>query len=85
MLEDKKNDTTGLAGAFCTEDLLRKVGGNLFQLVRVAAKRALELDAGKPALISGPLPEKLTTLALEEISQGKVVYKNNKMKEMEEK
>ncbi len=74
MREDKKNDAAELSSMYCTEDLLNKVGGNLFQLVRVAAKRALELDEGKPPLISDP-SEKVTTTALQEIIKGKVVFK----------
>jgi DNA-directed RNA polymerase omega subunit len=60
----------------CLEDLLNQIGGNVFQLVRIAANRALEIDAGKPLLIGNPTSDKVTTIALEEIVQGKVAYKN---------
>ena len=58
------------------EDLLAKADGSVYKLVRLAAKRALELSEGQPPLIKNPSTDKVTTLALEEIAQGKVVYKN---------
>ena len=81
MQGNNKRDPSILPGVFCTEELLAKVGGNLFQLVRVASTRALELDSGRPPLISNPISDKVTTIALEEITQGKVVFLSNKMKD----
>ena len=75
MREDGKKENVRLLNVNCTQDLLSKLGGNLFQLVRVAANRALELDAGKPALVPFLASEKVTTIALREIAQGKVVLK----------
>ena len=81
MRETEKKESIKLPAVFCTEDLLSKIGGNFFQLVRIASARALELDAGKPPLISDIYTDKVTTIALEEIIQGKVVYKYKGIKE----
>lgn len=74
MIEGKK-EVSKLPHVFCSEELLSKIGGNVFQLVRIASNRALELDAGRPCLISDPSTDKVTTTALEEIAQGKIAYK----------
>lgn len=55
------------------EKLLHNSQGSLYRLVRLAMVRALELADGKPSLIKNPMSEKLATIALQEISQGKVV------------
>ena len=81
MQDNEKRNIVKLPSVFCSEDLLSKVGGNVFQLVRIAANRALELDSGKPSLISNFSSDKVTTIALEEIVQGKVVLKSKKTKE----
>lgn len=62
------------------EDLLPKAGGSVYALVRLAANRALELSEGKPPLIRNPRSDKATTIALEEILQGKIEAKNNSAK-----
>ena len=60
------------------ENLLSHAGGSVYRLVRIAAKRALEISEGQPPLIKNPSSDKPTTTALEEIAQGRVVYKNGK-------
>lgn len=55
------------------EDLLGKCG-SIYKLVLLAAKRAKELADGAPPLIETS-QRKVTSLALEEILQGKVLYK----------
>lgn len=55
------------------EGLLEKVG-SVYKLVIVAARRALELSDGAERLVATKL-DKPTTVALEEIRQGKVTYK----------
>lgn len=55
------------------EDLLPKAGGSVYKLVRMAARRAIELADGNPKLIQVPDSEKTPTVALEEIRAGKVV------------
>lgn len=57
------------------EQLLPKVGGNVYKLSTLAFRRALELANGQPKLIEAPLNEKLATTALREIIAGKVVSK----------
>ncbi len=56
------------------ENLLPRAGGSVYKLVRMAANRALEISEGKPALVKAGT-DKPTTIALEEILQGKVESK----------
>lgn len=58
------------------ENLLGKSGGSVYKLVRLASKRASELADNKPNLIDAPNSQKLATIALREISAGKVVLKD---------
>lgn len=60
-------------GQTAIEELLRRSNG-LYRLVILAAKRAKELAEGAPRLIEGGT-RKATSVALEEIVQGKVLYK----------
>lgn len=55
------------------EELLKRCG-SAYKLVLLAAKRAKELADGSPTLVESQ-SRKVTTLALEEILQGKVLYK----------
>ena len=55
------------------EELLRRCG-SVYKLVILAAKRAKELSNGSPPLIETS-HKKATSIALEEILQGKVLYK----------
>ena len=55
------------------EDLLKRCG-SIYRLVILAAKRAKEVSEGSPPLIENH-PRKVTSIALEEILQGKVLYK----------
>lgn len=57
------------------EELLPHSGGSVYRLVRMAANRATELSDGKPCLIQKPGSDKFTTIALEEITQGKIEAK----------
>ena len=52
------------------QDLLVKTG-SIYKLVILASRRAVELSAGSPKLVEAD-KEKLSTIALEEIAQGKV-------------
>ncbi|MDP2652436.1 MAG: DNA-directed RNA polymerase subunit omega [Candidatus Omnitrophota bacterium] len=58
------------------ERLLPKTGYSIYRLVRLAANRAMELADGQPKLVENVSSEKVTTIALEEIMQGKVVLKD---------
>lgn len=55
------------------EELLKKTG-SAYRLVLLAAKRAKELAEGSPTLVNTS-KHKATSVALEEILQGKVSYK----------
>ncbi|MBP9854932.1 MAG: DNA-directed RNA polymerase subunit omega [Candidatus Omnitrophica bacterium] len=57
--------------------MLATSGGSVFRLTRLAMNRALELASGMPALIKHHPSANLTTIALEEIAQGKVVHKDS--------
>ncbi|MCD4779499.1 MAG: DNA-directed RNA polymerase subunit omega [Candidatus Omnitrophica bacterium] len=57
--------------------LLPKAGKSIFALARIAMLRSLEIHCGSPPLIDHSPTDKETTIALTEISQGKVVLKNN--------
>ena len=67
------------------DELLPRAGGSVYKLVRMAANRALELADGKPALIAKIKTDKLTTIALEEIAQGKIECVNGAKKSPEVK
>ncbi len=57
------------------EKLLPRANGSIYGLVRMASVRALELADGKPPLVQGLVSEKVTTVALQEILEGKVESK----------
>ncbi len=61
------------------EDLLPKAGDSIYRLVRIASNRAKELAEGKPSLIDKPSSKKETTTALEEICQGRIVFRDGKV------
>ncbi len=56
------------------EELLKRCG-SMYKLVVLAAKRAKEISDGAPPLVEMD-HEKVTSIALEEIRQGKVLYKS---------
>ena len=55
------------------EDLLPRAGGSVYKLVRIASKRALEISETGVKMVIMPSETKLTTVALEEIKEGKVL------------
>ncbi|MCA9407221.1 MAG: DNA-directed RNA polymerase subunit omega [Candidatus Omnitrophica bacterium] len=57
------------------EELLEKSDFSIYRLVRMAAKRALEISEGRKCLVENPSSDKATSMALEEIFQGKIEYK----------
>ncbi len=57
------------------EKLLVRSGKSVYKLVLMAAKRATELADGAPKLIDFPSSQKTTTIALDEILEGKVELK----------
>lgn len=58
------------------EKLLSKSKYSVYTLVRMAAKRSMELADGAPHLVEHFSSQKTTTIALEEIIQGKVSLKD---------
>lgn len=59
------------------EPLLEKTG-NLYQLVLLCSQRAIQLANGDPKLVDISLKTKVSTIALEEIHQGKIGIKRPK-------
>ena len=57
------------------EELLRRCG-SVYKVVILAAKRAKEIADGSPVLVDTN-QRKVTSVALEEIVQGKVLYKSD--------
>lgn len=57
------------------EELLPKANYSIYKLVSMASARALELSEGARCLAENCTSEKFTTMALEEIAQGKVELK----------
>ncbi len=60
------------------ENMLDKSDYSIFKLVILASKRALELAEGQPKLVDADPSLKPSTIALEEIAEGKVRYKKPK-------
>ena len=70
------------------EELLPRANHSIYKLVSMASIRALELSDGKRCLAENTNTEKFTTMALEEIAQGKIEIKeasNGKTVKKEEK
>ena len=61
------------------DELLKKVG-SLYKLCNLAAIRAMELNSGMKKLVDAGPNEKLTTIAIREIAEGKVKLKIAKAK-----
>ncbi len=67
-------------GYHSLEELLPKSNESVYRLVRMAAARAMELADGKSKLIENPSSDKITTIALEEIMDGRVALKDSSEK-----
>ena len=59
------------------ENLLDKTDNSIYKLVILASRRALELNEGSPKLVETE-SKKVSTVALEEIREGKIVMKAKK-------
>ena len=57
------------------EKVIDKVDYNMYKLVVLASRRAIELEEGLPSLISVDSQMKKTSVALLEIAEGKVGIK----------
>ena len=60
------------------EKLIDKSHGSMYKLVILVARRALELSEGAPRLIDVPSDTRVTTLAMQEIAEGKIVIAEKK-------
>jgi DNA-directed RNA polymerase omega subunit len=63
------------------ETLLDKSNNSIYKLVILASKRALEVAEGQPKMVEAGPAVKPSTVALMEISAGKVACKKTKAKE----
>ncbi|MDD2680050.1 MAG: DNA-directed RNA polymerase subunit omega [Candidatus Omnitrophica bacterium] len=63
------------------EKMLDRSENSIYKLVNLAAKRALEIAEGQPKLVAESAAAKPSTIALHEISDGKVQAKKLKAKE----
>ncbi len=64
-----------------TGQLLDKSCDSVYKLVILASKRALEIAEGQPKLVQMSSSAKPSTIALQEVSQGKVFCKKAKPKD----
>jgi len=55
--------------------MLPGAGGNIFCLARIAMVRALQIHEGSKPLVEHNVDDKVTSIALREIAQGKVIFK----------
>lgn len=60
------------------EKLLDKADNSMYKLVLLAAKRTLELVEGQPSVVSANSSLKPSSIALEEIAEGKVRLRKKK-------
>lgn len=58
------------------ERLLDRTGGSVYKLVVLASRRALAIAEGQVKLVEGDSTTKPSAVALKEILEGKVCYKN---------
>ena len=63
------------------EKLLDKSIGSIYKLVILASKRALEIAEGQPKLVADDASIKPSTVALHEITAGKIEARKTKVKE----
>jgi len=62
------------------DKLVPNAGGSVFLLARIAMLRSIEIYNGSRPLVDHKLLDKATTIALKEISEGKVTLKNGPLK-----
>jgi DNA-directed RNA polymerase omega subunit len=63
--------------AIARDELLGKVS-SVYKLCNLAAIRAMELNAGMKKLVEADPNEKVTSVAIKEIAEGKVKLKSSK-------
>lgn len=79
---DYKTDLMRRSEALSLDKLLNQAGGGMFSLVRMAMIRAVEIQAGSPPLVDCRhlALDKYATIALEEISQGRMTIVSKGLK-----
>ena len=65
--------------SYMPREKVLKNGDSVYKITLIAARRAIELNNGAPKLICTN-SKKFSTIALEEIIQGKVKYKSREEK-----
>lgn len=60
--------------SYVPRESIFKDGDSIFKVTLIAARRAIELNNGAKKLVE-TVTKKFSTIALEEISQGKIRYK----------
>lgn len=58
-----------------SRDQLIEITGSIYKLCNMAAGRAIELNGGMKKLVDAEPNEKVTTIAIKEIAEGKVTMK----------
>jgi DNA-directed RNA polymerase omega subunit len=58
------------------EELLPQAGTSIYRLVRMAVNRALEISDGQPSLVKTPGSDKEASLALQEILEKRILFKD---------
>ena len=66
--------------SYMPQEQVLSIEGSIYKLTLLAAKRAVELSNGAPKLVETN-SKKFSTIALEEISAGKVSYKIKKLED----
>ncbi len=67
-----------MAQRVALENLLDKTGNSVYKLVNLASRRALEIAEGQPKLVDCSSATKPSTIALQEIAEGKIKLKKAK-------
>ena len=60
------------------ENMVDKTNGSIYKLVILISKRGLEIAEGQPKLVDMDSSIKPSTIALQEIAEGKITYKISK-------
>ena len=60
------------------DELVERADTSIYKLVVMVIKRALELAEGAPRLVDADINAKPTTVALQEVAQGKIKIKKTK-------
>lgn len=66
---------------FEIENLVDKCAGSIYKLVITASKRALEIAEGQPKMVEAAPSTKPSTIAIQEIAEGRLQCKKIKPKE----